>query len=323
MQTSNDTTVSKVSAREQASRPGYAIKIFLVVAAIVAALPFFFYPPFLMQVLCYGIFAASVGLLLNYGGLLSFGHAAFFGVGSYICAHAVKVWDLPTLYGILLGVLSALALGLVIGSLAIRRQGIYFSMVTLAFAQMVYFFCQRAPFTGAEDGIQSVPRGGLFGLSFSDESTLYVFVSGIFLLSMIFIYRVVHSPFGEILVAIRDHEARATSLGYRTARFKLVFFVMTAGLAGLAGATKSIVSQLASLNDVHWLMSGDAVLMAVLGGQSSIFGPVIGAAVVMWIKVNLAWVGPWVTVIQGGIFVVCVLAFRQGIIGLFQRWIKT
>lgn len=303
-------------------RVSYVVKVFAVVIAILIAMPFLFYPPFAMQLLCYGLFAASVGLLLGYGGLLSFGHAAYFGLSGYVCAHALKVWELSPLVGILLGVCTAVTVGAVIGALAIRRQGIYFSMVTLAFAQMIYFFCVRAEFTGAEDGIQSVPRGQIFGLPLSDDGVLYTLVAVVFLLAMMFIYRVVHSPFGEVLVAIREHEPRATSLGYRTNQYKLLLFVMSAGLAAVAGAMKSIVTQLASLSDVHWLMSGDAVLMTILGGTTSIFGPVLGAIVVMFIKVNMAWAGAWVTVIQGAIFVVCVLTFRQGIVGLFKRWLK-
>jgi len=300
----------------------YVIKAFVVTGAIVAALPFVVYAPFVMQLMCYAIFAGSVGLLLGYGGLLSFGHAAYFGVGSYICAYTVKVWQVPPVAGILLGVLVAVFLGLVIGALAIRRQGIYFSMVTLAFAQMIYFFCVRAPFTGAEDGIQSVPRGAFLGLSLANDMVLYWVVAAIFMAAMFVVYRVVHSPFGEVLVAIREHEPRATSLGFRTSRFKLAIFVISAGLAGLAGGTKALVTQLASLTDVHWLMSGDAVLMTILGGRGSIFGPAIGAVVVMWTKVYLAWMGPWVTAIQGVIFIFCVLLFRNGIIGLLKRWVK-
>src|SRR5690606_37532837 len=218
--------------------------------------------------------ACAFNLLLGYGGLLSSGHAAYLGTASYICAHTAKVWGVPPEVAILLGTAAAAALGFLFGSLAIRRQGIYFAMITLALAQMVFFFSLQAPFTGGEDGIQAVPRGHLFGfIDLSRDTTLYYLVAVIFLAGVLFIYRVIHSPFGQVLKAIRDNEPRAISLGYRTNRYKLAVFVLSAGLAGLAGATKAIVFQLASLTDVHWTMSGEVVLMTLLGGMGTVFGP--------------------------------------------------
>lgn len=295
---------------------------FAILAAILVVLPFFVYTPFLMKVLCFALFASSLGLLLGYGGLLSFGHAAYFGMASYACAHAAKVWSLPPVLSILFGTLVAVLLGVAIGALAIRRQGIYFSMVTLAFAQMVYFFCLRAPFTGAEDGIQGVPRGEIFGISLADNSTLYWMVAAIFFASILFIYRVIYSPFGLVLTAIREHEPRAMSLGYRVNQYKLLIFVISSGLAGLAGATKAIVTQIASLSDVHWSMSGEVVLMTILGGIGSIFGPIMGAVAIATMQDYLAWLGSWVTVLQGVIFVLCVLLFRRGIVGVLGKWLK-
>jgi branched-chain amino acid transport system permease protein len=310
---------------ELATKPGsvkHQYIVFAGLAILLIALPFFVYTPFLMKVLCFALFASALSLLAGYGGLLSFGHAAFFGMASYACAHAAKVWELSPLLAILFGTVVAGLLGLVIGALAIRRQGIYFSMVTLAFAQMIYFFCLRAPFTHAEDGIQHVPRGEIFGISLADNNTLYWLVAAIFFASVLFIYRVINSPFGQVLIAIREHEPRATSLGYRVYQYKLLVFVLSATLAGLAGSMKAIVNQLASLADVHWSMSGEVVLMMILGGMGTIFGPIIGAAVIATMQDYLAWLGPWVTVLQGAIFVICVLLFRKGIIGIAGRWLK-
>ncbi len=270
--------------------------------------------------LCFGLFASAVNLLLGYGGLLSFGHAAYFGMASYISAHAAKVWGLTPELAILSGTAVAALLGLAIGALAIRRLGIYFAMVTLAFAQMVYFFALQAPFTGGEDGIQAVPRGRLFGLvDLSDDRSLYWLVAAIFFFGMLAIYRIIHSPFGQVLKAIREHEPRAVSLGYRTQHYKLLVFVLSATLAGLAGATKAIVFQLASLTDVYWGMSGEVVLMTLLGGMGTVFGPMVGAAVVVTMQNYLAPLGAWVTVIEGVVFVICVLLFRAGIVGVVGR----
>lgn len=293
---------------------------FLVLAAVLVAAPFLVYPVFAMKVLCFALFASAFNLLLGFGGLLSFGHAAYFGMASYVSAHAAKVWGLTPELAILSGTAVAALLGLAIGSLAIRRQGIYFAMVTLAFAQMVYFFSLQAPFTGGEDGIQAVPRGRLFGvIDLSHDLTLYWVVAAIFMLGMLAIYRIIHSPFGQVLKAIREHEPRAISLGYNTNRYKLLVFVLSAALAGVAGATKAIVFQLASLTDVYWGMSGEVVLMTLLGGMGTVFGPMVGAAVVVTMQNYLAPFGAWVTIIEGAVFVVCVLLFRAGIVGVIGR----
>jgi branched-chain amino acid transport system permease protein len=286
----------------------------MVVLLVVA--PFFIYPVFLMEALCFVLFACAFNLLIGYVGLISFGHALFFGWASYVTAHAAKVWALPPEFAILLGTAVAAMLGLIAGGLAIRRQGIYFAMITLALAQMMYFFALRAKFTGGEDGIQGVPRGRLFGLfDLGNETTMYVFVLVVVLAGFLLIYRIINSPFGEVLKAIRENERRAISLGYQTERYKLVAFALSATLAGLAGSMKSLVFQLASLTDVHWTMSGDVVLMTLLGGLGTVFGPVVGAFLVIGMQNYLARFGQWVLVIQGLIFVACVLAFRRGIVG--------
>ena len=296
---------------------------FIVLAVVLVAAPFLVYPVFLMKVLCFALFASAFNLLLGYGGLLSFGHAAYFGMASYVSAQAAKVWGLTPELAILSGAAVAALLGLVIGALAIRRQGIYFAMVTLAFAQMIYFFALQAPFTGGEDGIQAVPRGELFGvIPLADDRTLYWLVATIFLLGILAIYRIIHSPFGEVLKAIREHEPRAISLGYSTNHYKLLVFVLSATLAGLAGGTKAIVFQLASLTDVYWAMSGEVVLMTLLGGMGTVFGPMVGAAVVVTMQNFLAPLGAWVTVIEGIVFVICVLLFRAGIVGVLGRLLR-
>ncbi|HEX7215664.1 MAG TPA: branched-chain amino acid ABC transporter permease [Methylomirabilota bacterium] len=293
-----------------------------MVAAFVLA-PFVVYPVFLMKALCFALFACAFNLLIGYVGLLSFGHAAFLGSAGYVAAHAAKVWGWPTELAILAGVAAAAALGLVIGALAIRRQGIYFAMITLALAQMLYFFCLQAPFTGGEDGIQSVPRGVLFGLiDLRNMMVLYFVVLAIFLGGFLLIYRTIHSPFGQVLKAIRENEPRALSLGYGADQYKLIAFVISAALSGLAGSTKAIVFQLASLTDVHWTMSGEVVLMTLLGGLGTVFGPVVGAVIVIALETYLAQLGAWVTVVQGSIFVLCVLAFRRGIVGELARVIR-
>ncbi len=289
---------------------------FIIMAGFFIVAPAFIYPVFLMKALCFALFALAFNLLIGYVGLLSFGHALFFGWAAYVSAHAAKVWHLTPELAILAGTAAAVVLGLVTGALAIRRQGIYFAMITLALAQMMYFFALQAPFTGGEDGIQGVPRGFLFGLfDLSNATTMYFTVVVIFIGSFLLIYRIIHSPFGEVLKAIRENENRAISLGYKTERYKLVAFVLSAALAGLAGATKALVFQLASLTDVHWTMSGEVVLMTLVGGLGTVFGPVVGAFVIVAMQNYLAGFGQWVTVIQGVIFVICVLLFRRGVIG--------
>lgn len=308
---------------QEAGMPKLHKVIFLVLFAFLAVLPFMVYPVFAMKVMCFALFAAAFNLLLGFGGLLSFGHAAYFGAASYLAAHSAKVWGFTPEMAILTGTLTAAVLGLAIGSLAIRRQGIYFAMVTLAFAQMVYFIALQASFTGGEDGIQSVPRGDLFGLiSLRENEALYYFVLAIFAGGVLAIYRIVHSPFGQVLKAIRENEPRAISLGYNVNRYKLMVFTLSAAFAGLAGATKSQVFQLASLTDAHWSMSGEVVLMTLLGGMGTVFGPLVGGAIVVTMQNYLATFGAWVTIIQGVIFVLGVLLFREGVIGVLSRWLK-
>lgn len=297
--------------------------VFVAMLAFFLVAPTVIYPVFLMKVMCFALFACAFNLLIGYVGLLSFGHAMFFGLASYVAAHGAKVWGLTPELAVLAGTACAGALGLAVGALAIRRQGIYFAMITLALSQMVFFFCLQAPFTGGEDGIQAVPRGRLFGLiDLSSTWAMYAFVCVIFFGGFLSIYRIVHSPFGQVLKAIRENESRAVSLGYDVDRYKLLAFVLSATLAGLAGATKAIVFQLASLTDVHWTMSGEVVLMTLLGGLGTIFGPVIGAAVIITMQNYLAQLGAWVTVVQGVIFVICVLAFRRGIVGEIGHALK-
>jgi branched-chain amino acid transport system permease protein len=292
-----------------------AIAFVLMVVALIVA-PMVAYPVFLMKALCFALFACAFNLLIGYVGLLSFGHALFFGWASYACAHAAKVWGLPPELAIAAGTATAAVLGLIVGALAIRRQGIYFAMITLALAQMMYFFAIQAPFTHGEDGIQAVPRGKLFGLvDLADQTNMYVTVLVIFLGCFLLIYRIINSPFGEVLKAIRENEARAVSLGYKTDRFKLVAFVLSATFAGVAGATKALVFQLASLTDVDWPMSGEVILMTLVGGLGTLFGPVVGAFFMVTLENYLTTIGQWVFVVQGAIFVVAVLLFRRGIIG--------
>jgi branched-chain amino acid transport system permease protein len=291
--------------------------------ALLAVGPFVVYPVFLMKALCFALFACAFNLLIGYVGLLSFGHALFFGWASYVSAHAAKVWALPPELAVVIGTATAAVLGLIAGWVAIRRQGIYFAMITLALAQMMYFFALRAKFTGGEDGIQAVPRGRLFGtFDLSNEKTMYFFVLAAVLAGFLLIFRIIDSPFGEVLKAIRENEQRAISLGYKTDRYKFVAFVLSAALAGLAGALKALVFQLASLTDVHWTMSGDVVLMTLLGGLGTVFGPVVGAFLIVGMQNYLATFGQWVLVIQGAIFVVCVLAFRRGIIGELAKALR-
>ncbi len=293
---------------------GYGLALLVLLAAPLP--PLSIYPVLVMKVLCFALFACAFNLLVGYTGLLSFGHAVFLGGASYAAGHAMKVWGFPPLFGILFGIVCAAALGYLIGSLAIRRAGIYFAMITLALAQMMYFVFLQAPFTGGEDGLQAVPRGTLFGLDLTDDLNLYYVVVAIFVFGFWLIYRTIHSPFGQILKAIRENEARTVSLGYDVTRFKLLAFVLSAALAGMAGATKVLVFRFATLTDAHWHTSGEVVLMTLLGGMGTVFGPVVGAAVVVTLQNELAdKVGSLVTVIMGIIFVVCVLAFRRGIVG--------
>jgi branched-chain amino acid transport system permease protein len=289
---------------------GAALVVFLTAA------PFVLYPVFVMKALCFALFACAFNLLIGYVGLVSFGHALYFGWASYLAAYSAKVWGLPPELAVLCGTATGLVLGLIAGVVAIRRQGIYFAMITLALAQMMYLVALRAPMTGGEDGIQGVPRGWLFGaFDLNNETTMYAFVAVVVLAAFFLIYRIINSPFGEVLKAIRENEQRAISLGYKTDDYKLVAFVLSATLAGLAGSLKALVFQLASLTDVHWTMSGEVVLMTLVGGLGTIFGPIVGAFLIVALENYLAPFGQWVLVIQGAVFVICVLSFRRGIVG--------
>ena len=312
--------------------------VYGVLLVVVALLPLLgAYPVFVMKVMCYALFACAFNLLIGFTGLLSFGHAAFLGGAAYAAGHALKVWGLPTELGLIFGVFAGAVLGLIMGGLAIRRSGIYFSMITLALAQMLYFFFLQATFTGGEDGLQSVPRGKLLGvISLENDVTLYYVVLAIFVLSFLLIYRTVHSPFGQVLKAIRENEARATSLGYDTARFKLLAFVLSAALAGLAGATKTLLLGFATLTDAHWSTSGLVILMVLVGGMGTMLGPILGAFVVVALEnkvgdigmflgrtTGIEWfngLGEAVTIVIGLIFVICVMAFRRGLVGEFGAW---
>ncbi len=312
-----------VSGQARTAGSAHQRVAFAIMVAVLVVAPFVVYPVFLMKALCFALFACAFNLLIGFGGLLSFGHAMFLGTAGYACAHAAKVWGFPPEGAILFGTAAAALLGVVTGLLAIRRQGIYFAMITLALAQMVFFFYVQTPFSGGEDGIQSVPRGTLLGvLDLSNPLAMYFFVLVVFLAGFLLVYRVIHSPFGQVLKAIRENEPRAISLGYRADQYKLLAFVISATLAGLAGATKALVFQLASLTDVHWTMSGEVVLMTLLGGLGTVFGPVVGAFVIVTMENYLTELGQWVTVTQGAIFVACVLAFRRGIIGELGNWLK-
>ncbi|KIX16582.1 MULTISPECIES: branched-chain amino acid ABC transporter permease [Paracoccus] len=313
----SDATTPQASATVPAAGRIKAV-ILLAMLGFLLLVPMFLYPIFLMKILCFALFAAGFNLLLGYTGLLSFGHAAFFGGGAYFTAHAVKVWGLSPELGILVGVAGAAGLGLIMGLIAIRRQGIYFAMITLALSQMFFFFCLQAAFTNGEDGIQSVPRGTFLGvLDLSNQINMYYFVLGVFLAGMLAIWRIINSPFGMILKSIRENEARATSLGYTVARYKLAAFVMSAAIAGLAGSVKSLVFQFATLTDVGWQMSGEVILMTLLGGIGTLIGPVIGAGLVVTLQNYLATSPLPVTVITGVVFMVCVLLFRRGLVGEF------
>ncbi|WP_288407762.1 branched-chain amino acid ABC transporter permease [uncultured Herbaspirillum sp.] len=306
---------------------GIAVLLILLLAA-----PFGIYPVFLMKMLCFALFACAFNLLIGYTGLLSFGHAAFLGWAGYLCGQALKVWGLPTELGLVIGTLTGALIGLVMGLLAIRRQGIYFTMITLALAQMLFFVALQAPFTGGEDGLQGVPRGKLLGvLNLENDMTLYYVVLAIAVAGFALIVRTIHSPFGQVLKAIKENEPRAISLGYDVARYKLLAFVLSAGLSGLAGATKTLVLGFETLTDVHWSMSGLVVLMTLVGGLGTIVGPIVGAVIIIMLENKLGDIGTWlasatnidwfntlgdsVTVVTGFIFIVCVLAFRKGIVG--------
>jgi branched-chain amino acid transport system permease protein len=289
---------------------------FIVMLAFFSLAPFVLYPVFLMEVLCFALFACAFNLLIGYVGLVSFGHALYFGWASYFAADAAKSWGWQPEFAVLLGAGVAAVLGAVAGLVAIRRQGIYFAMITLALAQMMYLVALRVKMTGGEDGIQAVPRGHLFGMfNLGNDRTMYVFILVVVVAAFLLIYRIINSPFGEVLKAIRENEQRAISLGYKTERYKLLAFVLSATLAGLAGSLKALVFQLASLTDVHWNMSGEVVLMTLVGGLGTVFGPVAGAFIVVAMENYFSAFGQWVLVIQGAIFVFCVLLFRRGIVG--------
>ncbi|MEO9337777.1 branched-chain amino acid ABC transporter permease [Mesorhizobium sp. SB112] len=309
-----DTTLTPTAKTGNAATIRAALVV-ICITALVAA-PFFFYPIFIMKVLCFALFACAFNLLLGYTGLLSFGHAAFFGGAAYFTAHAVKEWGLTPELGILVGVIGAALLGLVIGFFAIRRQGIYFAMITLALSQMFYFFCLQASFTKGEDGIQGVPRGHLFGIIDLNVATnMYYLVLAVFLIGVFAIWRIINSPFGMILKSVRENENRAISLGYSVNAYKLAAFVMSAAITGLAGATKALVFQFATLTDVAWQMSGEVILMTLLGGIGTLIGPIVGAGLVVTLQNYLATSDFPVTVITGLTFMLCVLVFRRGIIG--------
>ena len=297
---------------------------FVIMALLLAAVPFTgIYPYFVMQALCFALFACAFNLLIGYSGLLSFGHAMFLGTAGYATAHALKVWGASPELGIVFGVIAAAALSVITGLIAIRRQGIYFAMITLALSQLLYFIYLQTPFTHGEDGIQGIPQGKMFGVfDLSNSTTLYYVILAVFLLAFLLIYRAINSPFGEVLKSIRENEQRAISLGYKTDQYKLLAFILSGTLAGLAGAMKVFVAQNASLTDVHWTMSGEVVLMTLVGGLGTVFGPVIGAFVIIAMQQYLAGFGQWVTVIQGAIFVVCVLTFRRGVIGEIAHYFK-
>ncbi|MGL4260525.1 MAG: branched-chain amino acid ABC transporter permease [Afipia sp.] len=297
---------------------------FVIMTVLLAVVPLTgLYPYFVMQALCFALFACAFNLLIGYGGLLSFGHAMFLGTAGYVTAHALKVWGVSPEIGIILGVVAAAALSVVTGLIAIRRQGIYFAMITLALSQLLFFIYLQTPFTHGEDGIQGIPQGMMFGIfDLSKPITLYYVVLAIFLLGFLLIYRAINSPFGEVLKSIRENEQRAISLGYKTDQYKLLAFILSGTLAGLAGAVKVFVAQNASLTDVHWTMSGEVVLMTLVGGLGTVFGPVVGAFVIIAMQQYLAGFGQWVTVIQGAIFVICVLTFRRGVVGEIAHFFK-
>lgn len=321
-----DTALKATATPRDSKAPAVnSLSIIVLGIALVGLLaaPFMVYPIFLMKMLCFALFASAFNLLLGYTGILSFGHAAFFGGAAYITAHTVKIWGVTPELGLVLGVLAAAALGLVIGYLAIRRQGIYSTMITLALAQMFFFFCLQATFTHGEDGLQGVPRGYLFGIiDLNQPMNMYYFVLALFVLGIFAIWRIINSPFGMILKSVRENENRAISLGYSVNRYKLAAFVMSAALAGLAGGMKALVFQFATLTDVGWQMSGEVILMTLLGGIGTLIGPILGAAFVVALQNYLATSDFPVTIVTGLIFMACVLLFRRGIIGEFYAWLE-
>ncbi|WP_421505478.1 branched-chain amino acid ABC transporter permease [Brucella pseudogrignonensis] len=316
-----DTVLKATATNHQAKAPALnslsAVVLAIAIAGLIVA-PFMVYPIFLMKMLCFALFASAFNLLLGYTGILSFGHAAFFGGAAYVTAHAVKVWGVTPEIGILLGVVAAAVLGLIIGYLAIRRQGIYSTMITLALAQMFFFFCLQTAFTHGEDGLQGVPRGYLFGfIDLNQPMNMYYFVLAVFVIGVFAIWRIINSPFGMILKSVRENENRAVSLGYSVNHYKLAAFVMSAALAGLAGGMKALVFQFATLTDVGWQMSGEVILMTLLGGIGTLIGPIVGAAFVVALQNYLATSDFPVTIVTGVIFMACVLLFRRGIVGEF------
>lgn len=322
--TATQTTTGAVLAPSiSATRIGHftwlAVLVFLLAAPFIGV-----YPIFLMKALCYAIFACAFNLLLGYTGLLSFGHAAFMGSAAYATGWLVRSAGWSPELGVLAGAVVAGAIGLLVGLIAIRRQGIYFAMITLAMAQMIYFICLQVPFTGGEDGLQGVSRGSLFGLlPLANDLVMYFVVLAVFVAVFLGIVRIVHSPYGQVLKAIRENEARAVSLGYDVARYKLLAFVLSTAVAGLAGSLKTMVLGFATLSDVHWSLSGEVILMTLLGGLGTFAGPVIGAVTIIGLQDFLAdRVGSWVTVIIGAIFVFCVMAFRRGIVGELFAWLR-
>ena len=318
------TTITENSIPASGRSTSDEMVAFVIMALLLASIPFTsIYPYFVMQALCFALFACAFNLLIGYSGLLSFGHAMFLGTAGYVTAHALKVWEFSPEIGIVVGVIAAAALSVVTGLVAIRRQGIYFAMITLALSQLLYFIYLQTPFTHGEDGIQGIPQGKMFGVfDLSNSTTLYYVILTVFLLAFLLIYRTINSPFGEVLKSIRENEQRAISLGYKTDQYKLLAFILSGTLAGLAGAMKVFVAQNASLTDVHWTMSGEVVLMTLVGGLGTVFGPVIGAFVIIAMQQYLAGFGQWVTVIQGAIFVICVLTFRRGVIGEIAHYFK-
>ena len=322
MHTSSPST-SVIPSMTQSAKLIRATYIALLVFAVLAPM-LGLYPVFVMKLLCFAIFACAFNLLLGFTGLLSFGHAAFFGSAAYVTGWLIKSYSVTPEVGILAGTVAAGAIGLLVGVVAIRRQGIYFAMITLAMAQMVFFALLQAPFTGGEDGLQGVPRGALLGvLSLESDTVLYYVVVAIFVACFLAISRIVHSPFGQVLKMIRENEPRAISLGYRVDQYKLLAFVLSAALAGLAGSLKTLIMGFATLSDAHWSMSGEVILMTLLGGVGTFFGPVLGAGIVIALQDMLAdKVGSWVTVIIGAIFVLCVMAFRKGVVGEIQAFME-
>ena len=318
------TTITENAIPESGRSTTDEMIAFILMAVLLAIVPFTsVYPFFVMQALCFALFACAFNLLIGYSGLLSFGHSMFLGTAGYAAAHAAKVWGFSPELAILFGVASSAALAVATGLVAIRRQGIYFAMITLALSQLLYFIYLQTPFTHGEDGIQGIPQGKMFGfLDLSNSTTLYYVVLAVFLFGFLLIYRTINSPFGEVLKSIRENEQRAISLGYKTDQYKLLAFILSGALAGLAGAMKVFVAQNASLTDVHWTMSGEVVLMTLVGGLGTVFGPVIGAFVIIAMQQYLAGFGQWVTVIQGAIFVICVLTFRRGVIGEIAHYFK-